>query len=361
MSHASPPSSSPPGTQDRPPFDVIYEPERGDASYRIGKRSVQETRPDGSSVLRVWPLTPEDHLHPLPDDEFVVSYPHFDIQSWLHILAKRRLQEDPGVRAFAELDLDLGVEGIKPVRPDFILMENVRTQTDPYLNFFHVSREASDLRLRLVLEVTSARTFTNDLEKKVDYYDRAGVEHYVIVHFDDHEHPSRVDLREYRFLDSGRENLVDSLERHPLVRLEELGVRLGFDVSRAEVRLEDLETGELYSDYFTLRSELEDSQRREELFERRLELQARQLEVEREARRLEGQRAEEQARIAEAERQRAEEQTRIAEAERQARQIERQRADELQRRLEQLQRRMSSSSDPLDSEEDSESQESSTS
>lgn len=123
------------------------------------------------------PLTPYDVRHPLEGDFIVNSVWHPFILRFFPTILVSRLGEQ--VAVFSDVRSDWQVDGLVPIGPDVGVHQNCLV--DPLDNAGTVRLTTLGAHTKLVVEVTSASTRANDLDYKVGYYHRAGVEKYVIV------------------------------------------------------------------------------------------------------------------------------------------------------------------------------------
>jgi colicin import membrane protein len=155
--------SAPPGGEDDP--------------FRLGWRYKNVTLPDGTETVEEVPLTEEDLLYP-EEGDFAVNPPaHLVDLEYCHISLTSLYVGNPSVVVLGDCRVDYGVEGVRPLGPDILVIFDVgewlRRGT------FRFAEEGG--RPVLVIEICSPGSRDNDLERKVDLYYRVGVQKYVIV------------------------------------------------------------------------------------------------------------------------------------------------------------------------------------
>lgn len=178
-----------------PPVPIGQQPGVEDDAdvYRYGRRYTKCIDEDGNEYIEESPLRYEDLLHPEEGDELVVVPGHSkDTHRLVDVLDK---YEPPG-KTFVVLDdmnVDLGLPGIKAIRPDIAVYEVDRIPDDfENLGTFHQVEHGG--HPRLCIEVTSDSTRLNDLDPKFHLFEQAGFEQYIIV---DRAHPESPQLAGY--------------------------------------------------------------------------------------------------------------------------------------------------------------------
>jgi colicin import membrane protein len=154
---------SPPGGDDDP--------------FRLGWRLKNITLPDGTETVEEVPLTEEDLLFP-EEGDFVVDNPAHQLDlDYCHVNLRSLYLDDPTVVVLCDCRVDYGVEGVRPLGPDILVLFGVREWLRR--GTFHLAEEGG--RPILVIEICSPSTRGNDIGIKVDLYYRVGVQKYVIV------------------------------------------------------------------------------------------------------------------------------------------------------------------------------------
>ncbi len=149
----------------------------GAASFDYGWRDVEKTLANGRVEWERVPLTLEDVLHPQYGDVHVLSKPHNVDCKYLADVLEARLSENPRAVVLSDTGIYWDDPKLRHHSPDIAVILGVKRQKD--WESFYVAREG--VRPVLIIEVTSHKTRTNDLGKKVTQYAQAGVPHYVIA------------------------------------------------------------------------------------------------------------------------------------------------------------------------------------
>lgn len=151
-------------------------PEPEDA-FRYGWRYLRREGPDGRETWERVPLTLEDVLHPQEEDVVTQSVTHQLRQEYLHTVLAAQLAHDPTAIVVADLLIDWDVPGLKGHGPDIAVILGVRERKN--WSTFHVAEEG--VRPALLIEITSPATASLDRSVKVEEYEAAGVETYVLI------------------------------------------------------------------------------------------------------------------------------------------------------------------------------------
>jgi Uma2 family endonuclease len=228
----------------------------GAASFDYGWRYVEKKLPDGSVQFDMVPLTLEDVLHPQYGDVHVLSKPHNIDCEYLHSVSAARLAEDPGAVVLADTGVYWEDPKLKHHSPDLAVILGVKEQKD--WESFYVAVEG--VRPLLIVEVTSPRTRSNDLNEKVDQYAKAGVLYYVIADAEEKEGKRRrLKLLAYRL--EGNHYRPVPPDPQGRVMLEPLGLLLGVTVNEQtggdRLTLFDPKTGREIGDYTAVSQRLE--------------------------------------------------------------------------------------------------------
>ncbi len=145
--------------------------------FRYGWRYLKLRAPDGTETYDQVPLTLEDVLHPETGDFIVHSDPHDDDLNYLKDVFKSSLADHPDAAVVSDCRVDWNIPGVRPLGPDIAVFSVVKRRR-PWVT---LDVKADGAKPAMVVEVTSPDTRSNDLEIKVDYYDRARVPLYVIA------------------------------------------------------------------------------------------------------------------------------------------------------------------------------------
>ena len=285
-------------------------PETGGASYSTGRRYEWRIE-DGLRVLYVSPLTPDDALHPREDDELAASKFHSESLVELHNLINRCYRRGDRSRVLLmDVNVDLGLAGIKPIRPDlvvFVGVENPRHLTQSVATI-RIAEESERLRVPLVVEVTSEETRSNDLsqEKKLGFYDRVGIiEQYIVIDTEGSEEGAPIKLLDYH---RARGRLaLRAPDDQGRIRVECLNARMELIEVDGETRIRmlDAETGAVIAGLLELEALAEAERARAEQADARAEQEKARADQEKARAEQEKARAEQEREQAVAERARA--------------------------------------------------------
>ena len=148
-----------------------------DDPFRYGWRYVRRPQSDGTEVVDQIPLTLEDLLYP-EEDDFVVQEPvHTRDFVYCHTVLETFYAADPSVVVLGDCRVDWGVEGVRPLGPDILVLFEVHQWLRRAT--FHLAEEGG--QPALVLEIVSPSTRVHDLGAKLNLYYRVGVQKYVLV------------------------------------------------------------------------------------------------------------------------------------------------------------------------------------
>jgi Uma2 family endonuclease len=145
--------------------------------FPYGWRYVERIAPDGSVTFDQIPLTLEDVVHPQEGDQVTHSDLHQRICAYLYNVLRGLLSGIPGAVVLHDVRIAWDDPDLKAHGPDLAVIFGVREHKN--WSAFDVAVEG--VRPALIIEVTSPETRAVDLMIKLDEYDLAGVEFYVIV------------------------------------------------------------------------------------------------------------------------------------------------------------------------------------
>jgi Uma2 family endonuclease len=248
-------------------------PSEEEDPYRYGWRYLRKKLPDGTETVDIVPLSYEDLLYPEEDDFVVQKPPHRRDADYCHGTLEMVYADQPSVVVLGDCRVDWGVEGVRPLGPDILVLFDVWHWYQR--GTFRIAEEGG--RPILVIEIASPSTRGHDLERKPDLYYRAGVQKYVIVdRGPDGEDPAR--LRGYERGPNGWiEQKPDAQGR---LNLAPVGLLLGLENDRPW--LYDAATGQRIEDRIEFRNariEAEAKARDAEAKARDAEAKARDAEV----------------------------------------------------------------------------------
>jgi Uma2 family endonuclease len=194
-----------------------------DDLYPYGWRDVCQHLPNGESIWTRIPLTLEDVLHPEEDDILMPTDEHERIRNYLFMILSHLLADDLTAVLLSDTNVAWDVPGIKPHRPDIAVIFNVRARKT--WSTFDVKQEG--VRPALLIEITSPKTRTVDLDNKFKEYAQVGVPYYVII--DIQQSKGRVirELKGYHLTPQGYAPML--LNQRGWLWLEPVGVWLVID------------------------------------------------------------------------------------------------------------------------------------
>jgi Uma2 family endonuclease len=137
--------------------------------------------PDGELRQVDMPLTPELFLNPHIGDQMTQGPRHFDAVQEIYSLLKEHFRADPHVLVLGDVKHVLA-PGLPAPGPDISVVRGVRAKKDYRRFSFRVKREG--VRPGLIIEVVSpldSKIRRTDLQDKVEIYQHAGIEEYLIV------------------------------------------------------------------------------------------------------------------------------------------------------------------------------------
>jgi len=145
--------------------------------FPYGWRYVERVAPDGTVTFEQIPLTLEDVAHPQEGDQVTHSDLHQRICAYLYNVLRGLLASIPGAVVLHDVRIAWDAPDLKAHGPDLAVIFGV----GEYKNWSTFDVAVEGVRPTLIIEVTSPETRAIDLMVKLDEYDLAGVEFYVIV------------------------------------------------------------------------------------------------------------------------------------------------------------------------------------
>jgi colicin import membrane protein len=224
-----------------------------DDPFRYGWRHVRHEHPDGTETWDRVPLTLEDVLHPQEEDFVAQNVPHQSRQRYLQNVISARLADDPAAIVVADLLIAWDVPGLKGHAPDIAVILGVRERKA--WSTFYVAEEG--VRPVLIIELTSPSTALLDRAIKVEEYEVAGVETYVLIDAIQSRGRSTLRLIGYTLTPEGYQSLAP--DERGWLWLEAVGIWLG--IENDEIVCYD-EAGQPIGDYLTLATTLRETEQR---------------------------------------------------------------------------------------------------
>jgi len=145
--------------------------------FAYGWREVQRTLSTGATKRERIPLTLHDILHPQVGDFHVHTDEHERFCIYLYNILSMVLANDPSAVVLHDTRVAWEHPEIAPHGPDIAVIFNVHRRSN--WSTFDCAEEGT--KPTLIIEITSPKTRTVDLEDKVDEYEQVGVGFYVIV------------------------------------------------------------------------------------------------------------------------------------------------------------------------------------
>src|SRR5437870_12983233 len=102
------------------------EPRREEDPFRYGWRYVRRTLPDGTQELATIPLTQEQILYPEEEDFVTQKSPHLRDFEYCHGTLETFYAGRLDVVVLGDCRVDWGVEGVRPLGPDVLVLFGVR-------------------------------------------------------------------------------------------------------------------------------------------------------------------------------------------------------------------------------------------
>ncbi len=226
------------------------------ASFDYGWRYVQKKRANGRVDWVMVPLTLEDVLHPQLEDHMSLTRSHILDCKYLHNVLEARVADDPHAVVLADVLVDWDIPKLKNHSPDVAVIFGVKKQKE--WKTFRVATEG--VRPSLIIEETSPKTRSTDLETKVKEYARAKVPQYVIVDAVEGEGQRReLKLLPHRLV--GRHYRLEPLDPQGRVWLDCVGLWLAVTINEQtggdRLALIDPRTGQEIGDYTAISRRLE--------------------------------------------------------------------------------------------------------
>ncbi len=193
--------------------------------------------PNGETRSVQVPLTRDDFLNPREEDVMPESTFHATVTTDLHDMLRLRFASEPTTAVFRDLIIRWGIPGLSEPAPDIAVVPNVR-ERERDRGSFQVQEEGT--KPILVIEVVSPFYRQEDLVDKVDIYERAGVQEYVILEQREQRGQVVESVTGYRPVNGRYRPILLDDEGWMLLRT----VGLFLSLCEGRVLLKDAETGE---------------------------------------------------------------------------------------------------------------------
>jgi Uma2 family endonuclease len=243
-----------------------------DDPYRYGWRDVCETRPDGSQKWTRVPLTLEDVLHPQMGDHILESDLHSLLRDYLAGVCRvRAYAADPTAYVTSNSGVYWDDPALDHHCPDVGVIFGVRNRS-VLRTSFQVATEGT--WPRLIIELVSPHTRSNDVDTKLREYHRARVQRYVIL--DRLTENASWELRGYQYTPPAYVDIQKDV--HGRLWLEDVGVWLATKGQR--VICYDPITNEAIGDYAEITELMQQVRRQAEAEKARAEAEKARAEAE---------------------------------------------------------------------------------
>ena len=217
----------------------------------LGWRTEVVRHPDGTTTTAYVPLTSAEFLHPeegyhLPNSTF-----HDKISGDAKDMLTRRYASDPTIAVFRDLLIIWDIPNLAPHCPDVYVVRGIRNKQQNRSRFV-VADEG--VRPAFVIEVVSPRYRKEDRETKVEQYERAQIQEYVIVDRRTQRGQVLEEVLGYRLVAGRYRPLTPDDDGRILCET----VGLWISLREGNIVMEDLQTGERLRTSEELEAENED-------------------------------------------------------------------------------------------------------
>jgi Uma2 family endonuclease len=207
--------------------------------FPYGWRRIAEIASGGSVRYHDIPLKPEDFLNPQEGDQMPQGPEHGRIAADIYIKIQKYYRNSPDTAVLFDVKMRWGIPGLKEPFPDICVIPGVR-ETDIAGASFDVKLYGT--RPCLIVEVVSPR-YIGDDTAKVDIYEQAGVQEYIIVNPHTENTNLPFELTGYRLV-RGRYREIAPDSQGCLLS-ETTGLLFGSDQNRREIVVTGSVSGEI--------------------------------------------------------------------------------------------------------------------
>jgi Uma2 family endonuclease len=230
-----------------------------------GWRRITEILSDGTVRYHDIPLSPEDFLNPEEGDQMPQGPEHAKEAVDIYNKLRKHYHNSPHTAVLFDTKMRWGIPDLKEPFPDITVIHDVRDKEN-ITGSFDVIKEGT--RPALIVEIMSPG-YPGDDTAKVDIYEQAGVQEYIILNPQAKKKHLPFELTGYRLIGGKYRDMPRDLEGRLVSRTT--GIRFGLGESGRELILTDALTGkELLSDEEEYLSRL-DAEARAETAEARAE------------------------------------------------------------------------------------------
>ena len=178
--------------------------------FPYGWRYVPKKLPDGTTDLVRIPLTLEDVLHPQYGDVMPESTLHARVRNYLGDVCHARTDGDPTALVISDVLIYWDDPTLNQHSPDIGVIFGVRNRDAPRKSF-RVAQEQT--RPRVIIEIVSPDTRSNDVDNKLVAYHQARVPYYIILDRAREDDPWQ--LRGYRYAPGQYEEMTKDEHGRP--------------------------------------------------------------------------------------------------------------------------------------------------
>lgn len=146
--------------------------------FYYGHRLAVSYDKTGQEIYTYQPLKQEDFLDPQEGDHFVQGTLHEQDVDDVKSIFRYIHTGNPRTTVYSDLKIDWGIPDLSKPAPDVTVIPDVVDPEKPRGSFVVPEEETRPI---FVLEMVSPRYVKPDYEAKVDIYERAGVEEYIII------------------------------------------------------------------------------------------------------------------------------------------------------------------------------------
>lgn len=155
--------------------NALNEPLVHDPFY-YGWRTVTEVASDGTQIIKQIPLRQTDFLDPQFGDQMGQADLHFQEVKSIYDPYENRYLDDPTTAVMSDVKMLWRIQGLREPAPDIVVIPNMRTKGQHQRSF---DVAAEETRLCLIIEIVSPK-YDGDDTVKVDIYEQAGIQEYII-------------------------------------------------------------------------------------------------------------------------------------------------------------------------------------
>ncbi|MDM8527388.1 Uma2 family endonuclease [Anaerolineales bacterium HSG24] len=146
--------------------------------FPYGWRTIEDIGPNGETIYRDIALTLDDFLDPQEGDQMPQGIEHSEEAIEIRNKLKKWFRHDPHMAVLFDVKMKWGILGLQEPFPDIAVIPKVKDKHA--LKGGHFDVLAQGTRPCLIVEITSPNYEAGD-RKKVQIYERAQVEEYLII------------------------------------------------------------------------------------------------------------------------------------------------------------------------------------